>query len=123
MKELELKKCSVCGAIVKVVENKNNSRFICCGKEMDDVLPNSVDASFERHVPEVHVEDEMMFIKVNHVMEENHYIEWVLVKTENSIHEFFFKPGDECELQIPYTGPGLVYAYCNLHGLWLKEVE
>lgn len=123
MEEIKLRKCSVCGAIVKVVENKNNSNFICCGKEMEDIIPNSVDASFERHIPEIHIEDGEMYIRVNHVMEENHYIEWILVKTENRMKEFFFKPGDNCELHLPYTGRALVYSYCNLHGLWKKEVE
>ena len=123
MEELKLKKCSICGAIVKVVENQNNSNFICCGKEMEDIIPNSVDASFERHIPDVYIEDDEMLIQVNHVMEDNHYIEWILVKTEKETNEFFFKPGDVCEIQVPYTGKALVYSYCNLHGLWKKEVE
>ncbi len=123
MEELKLKKCSICGAIVKVVENNNNSKFICCGKEMEDVIPNSVDASFERHIPEVQVENNEMMIKVDHVMEENHYIEWILVKKEKEIREFFFKPGDVCEVKVPYMGKAIVYSYCNLHGLWKKEVE
>lgn len=123
MEELKLKKCSVCGAIVKVVENKNNSKFICCGKEMEDVIPNSVDASFERHIPEVQVENNEMMIKVDHVMEENHYIEWILVKTEKENREVILRPGDTPEMTVPYEKGALIYAYCNKHGLWKTVVE
>ena len=123
MEAIKLRKCSVCGAIVKVVENKNNSNFICCGKEMEDIIPNSVDASFERHIPEIHIEDGEMYIRVNHVMEENHYIEWILVKMEKENREVLLQPGDTPEMIVPYEKGALIYAYCNKHGLWKTEVE
>ena len=82
MKEVKFRKCAKCGAIVEVLENDNNSTFICCGEPMEDMVPNSVDASVERHVPDIHIEDETMIIQVNHVMEENHYIKWIMVVTE-----------------------------------------
>ena len=116
MKEIVFKKCMKCGAFVKEIENPHNSQFICCGEEMSVVVPNSVDASHEKHIPDIHVEDETMIITVHHVMEPEHYIEWILVQTEKGIREFFFQPGDEAQVIMPYE-PATVYAYCNLHGL------
>ena len=122
MKEIVFKKCMKCGAFVKEIENPHNSQFICCGEEMSVVVPDSVDASHEKHIPDIHVEDETMIITVHHVMEPEHYIEWILVQTEKGIREFFFQPGDEAQVIMPYE-PATVYAYCNLHGLWKNTVE
>ena len=122
MKEVKFRKCAKCGAVVEVLENDNNSTFICCGEPMEEMVPNSVDASFERHVPDIHIEDETMIIQVNHVMEENHYIKWIMVVTEKEERKYFFKPGDVPEVFLPYE-KATVYAYCNLHGVWKKEVE
>ena len=121
MKELVLKQCKKCHTIVKVLEGENE--ITCCGEVMEEVKANSVDAAFEKHVPTYEKVGENIHIKVNHVMEEDHYIEWILVKTEKEIREFFFKPGDVCEVKVPYMGKAIVYSYCNLHGLWKKEVE
>ena len=122
MEEIVFKKCLKCGAFVKEIENPHQSKFTCCGEEMSVVVPNSVDASHEKHVPDIHVEDETMIITVPHVMEPEHYIEWILVQTEKGIREFFFQPGDEAQVIMPYE-PATVYAYCNLHGLWKNTVE
>ena len=125
MKELKLKKCRKCNALVKVLEDCNceDCGIICCGEPMVDVKANSVDASFEKHVPTYEVEKDNIHIKVNHVMEEDHYIEWILVKTEKEDREVILKPNDTPELVVPYEKGALIYAYCNKHGLWQTVVE
>ena len=125
MKELILKKCMKCNALVKVLEDCNceDCGIVCCGEPMVEVKANSVDASFEKHVPTYEKEGENIHIKVNHVMEEDHYIEWILVKTEKENREVILKPGDMPEMIVPYEQGTLIYAYCNKHGLWKTEVE
>ena len=125
MKELILKKCMKCNDLVKVLEDCNceDCGIVCCGEPMVEVKANSVDASFEKHVPTYEKEGENIHIKVNHVMEEDHYIEWILVKTEKENREVILKPGDMPEMIVPYEQGTLIYAYCNKHGLWKTEVE
>ena len=68
------------------------------------------------------VEDEI-FVKVNHPMEKEHYIEWIsLVKEEK---EYFVKlyPEQNAETRFPYIPGSTIYAFCNKHQLWKKEVE
>ena len=112
MKELKFKKCMVCGTIVEVLEGNGN--LICCGKTMTDLIPNSVDASFEKHVPTYEVEGNNIRAKVNHVMES---------ETEKQVYKVNLKPGDAPELVAPYEKGSIIYAYCNKHGVWKKEVE
>ena len=82
---LIIKKCMSCGAIVKVLKDCtcNNCGIKCCGEEMQILLPNSVDAAIEKHVPTYEkVEDEIL-VKINHVMEKEHFIEWISLVKEN----------------------------------------
>ena len=118
------KKCLKCGALVKVIKDCtcDNCGIRCCDEEMKELKANSVDAVFEKHVPVYEVKDNNLVVTVNHVMEEDHYIEWIIVKTEDGHVCKKFKPGDTPTVTVPYTKATL-YAYCNKHGLWKTEVE
>lgn len=84
---------------------------------------NSIDASNEKHVPVVNVDGNKLSIKVGseaHPMTDEHYIEWISVKTTYGGIYFDLMPGDAPEVQFKFTPEEIisVYAYCNLHGLW-----
>lgn len=125
MKDLVLKKCLKCNALVRVIEdcNCNECGIMCCGEKMHTVKANSVDASFEKHIPTYEVEKDNIIININHVMEDDHYIEWILVKTENKNIELLLKPNDKPTLTVPYEKGAIIYSYCNKHGLWKTEVK
>lgn len=125
MKELVIKKCSKCGATVKVIEDCHcdSCGIECCGEKMKKVEPNSVDASFEKHVPTYEVKDGKIYVRVNHVMEEDHYIEWISIVFDGAEKTVYFKPGDEPTTHCKYVPGSVIYAYCNKHGLWKTEVE
>ena len=124
MKELVIKKCLKCGAVVKVLEDCNCPCGIqCCGEEMKILVPNSVDAAVEKHVPTYEIKDEKVFVRVNHVMEEDHYIEWIAAVSDGRECFTYFKPGDEPAAHYKYRPGMTIYAYCNKHGLWKAEVK
>ena len=88
---------------------------------------NSVDAAQEKHVPAVELQRDGHIIhvqvgEVEHPMTEEHYIQWIALDVEGRLEIHELKPG-----QTPATffaggvKSGRVYAYCNLHGLWVKE--
>ena len=56
---------------------------------MKRVTANSVDAAFEKHVPNYEVNDKKITVRVNHVMEEDHYIEWIAIASEKRICKKF----------------------------------
>ena len=125
MKELKLKKCLKCNALVKVIEDCNceDCNFVCCGEPMKYVKSNSVDAAFEKHVPVYEIDGSNIVITVKHVMEEGHYIEWISYVTNNLEITKQFKPNEEIKLTVPYEKVTKIYSYCNKHGLWEKEVD
>lgn len=123
-RELVLKKCFKCGAIVKVVEDCNCAcGFECCGEKMKTLVPNSVDASFEKHVPTYEIKDGKIFVKVNHAMDEDHYIEWISIVNDEYEKTTYLKPGEEAISHCRYVPGTKIYAYCNKHGLWSNEVQ
>lgn len=124
MKELILKKCTDCGAIVKVINDCSceNCGIMCCGKEMVEIKPNSTDAAFEKHIPTYEIVDDKIVVKVNHVMDSNHYIEWICFVTKDSEDYTYLKPNSEA-IATYEKSEGTLYSYCNKHGLWVQEIK
>ena len=123
--ELIIKKCNECGAMVTVLQDCtcDNCGIKCCGEEMKQLTPNSVEASVEKHLPTYEkVEDEIL-VKVNHVMEKEHFIEWIALVTDNNqcMHKLY--PEQNAEVRFKYIPGSTIYAYCNKHGLWKTDVE
>ena len=123
--ELVIKRCSSCGATVKVIEDCTceGCGIVCCDKPMEVMVPNSVDAAVEKHVPTYEVVGDEILVKVNHVMEEEHYIEWISLVNENKEYTVKLHPEQSAECKFPYIKGATLYAYCNKHGLWKAEVE
>ena len=125
MRELTLKKCMSCGALVKVIKDCicDNCGIKCCEKEMAVIKSNSVDAAFEKHGPTYEVRDGKIYVRVNHVMEQDHYIEWISLVFDKKEVTKYFKPGDEPVMHCKYVPGSTIYAYCNKHALWKTDVE
>ena len=118
--------CEHCGNIIGMVKDKGVP-VMCCGQKMKELVPNTVEASGEKHIPAVTVEGNVLKVNVgsvNHPMAEVHFIEWVYVETENGGMRKNLKPGQEPNVTFALGEDKAiaVYAYCNLHGLWMAEV-
>ena len=123
MSELEFYRCKHCGNIVTFMNN-SGVPVICCGEPMDKLKANTTDAAVEKHVPDVDISGDMVTVKVGttpHPMMDNHYIQWIVLETEQGYQQKSLKPGDKPEVEFSVCGddkPVAAYAYCNLHGLW-----
>lgn len=121
---MELRICNKCGALIEVLKDCTceNCGIKCCGEQTKAIVPNSVDASFEKHIPTIEVVGNYIEVTVNHVMEEEHFIEWVALVDEKISARKYFKAGETLKAIFPYIKGAKVYSYCNKHGLWVKEV-
>ncbi len=124
MKELVIKKCFKCGALVKVLEDCNcdDCGIKCCGEAMKTIKTNSVDASVEKHKPTYELVGDKLIVNVDHVMDEEHYIEWICLLTDSKEEYIYFMPGDKPTASFGKAASGKIYAYCNKHGLWETEI-
>lgn len=121
--EMKFYRCKHCGQIVAIVKG-TGVPIICCGEPMQEIKAGEVDAAAEKHVPVYEVKDGVVCVKVGsveHPMGEDHYIEWIALKTKDGNQRKALKPGDKQEATFRIAEDDTVeavYAYCNLHSLW-----
>ena len=122
---MKFMKCQKCGQIIAFVK-ETGVPIICCGQPMEEIIPGTVDAALEKHVPVYKVEGNIVKVnigEVDHPMTDEHFIEWIAIQTSSGNQRKVLTPQDK-----PYVEFALldgdkveaVYAYCNIHGLWKK---
>ena len=117
--------CEHCGNIVEKVVDKGVP-VMCCGQKMTEMVPGSVDAAVEKHVPVVEQDGNKVTVKigeVEHPMAEEHYIGFIAIETEQGVQRKDLRAGQKPEAVFVLAEgdkPTAAYAWCNLHGLWKK---
>ena len=119
--------CPHCGNIVEMVHDAGVKPF-CCGQKMNELIPNTVDASGEKHIPAVKVGEGVVEVNVgsvDHPMVDVHWIEWVQLVTDKGSYRKWLNPGEAPNVKflLSEEKPVAVFAYCNLHGLWKTELN
>jgi len=120
-KQDQIHKCSICGNITEVL-HESKGILSCCGKSMDFLEENTIEAAVEKHIPIIEPIDggyKVIVGEVNHPMIEKHFIEWIELLTDTHVFRRNLKPGEAPEV-IFHTNATDVVArgYCNLHGNW-----
>ena len=120
-----LRQCTKCGAMVEVLKDCtcDNCGIKCCGETMQTVTENSVDASYEKHLPTYEVIGNYVVVNVPHVMEDEHFIEWIGMDGANINAKKYCKIGSPAKAVFPYIKGAKILSYCNKHGLWSTIVE
>ena len=127
MKNSKFYICPHCGNIVEMVHDSGVKPH-CCGQKMNELVPNSVEASGEKHIPAVSVNGNVVEVNVgsvDHPMADVHWIEWVHLVTDKGSQRKYLNPGEAPHVRflLEDEKPVAVYAYCNLHGLWKSELN
>ncbi len=119
--------CRRCGNIVAFI-HRSGVPVVCCGENMQEIIPNSVDAAGEKHLPVISVEGNTVTVAVGsapHPMSAEHYIQWISLECEHGNQRKELAPGDEPKAVFELSAddcPLAAYAYCNLHSLWKSEL-
>ena len=122
-KRNEVYKCSESGQIVEVLVGGE-----CGVAGMEHVVENTTDAATEKHVPVVEKIEggyRVTVGEVEHPMTEEHHIAFIYLETENGVTRKDLDHTGKPEAVFALAEgekPVAVYEYCNLHGLWKKEL-
>jgi desulfoferrodoxin (superoxide reductase-like protein) len=108
--------CPVCG---NVLHSTGNALVSCCGIMLPALEAEEGDA--EHPVCLERVEDEY-FITVSHDMTKQHYISFLAYVTSDRIQMVKLYPEGNAETRLQLRGRGLLYWYCNRHGLFKKKI-
>ncbi|HHW68795.1 MAG TPA: desulfoferrodoxin [Tenericutes bacterium] len=118
--------CRHCGNVIVKLEDKKTP-VSCCGAKMELLEANTQDATLEKHVPVVEVEKEKVTVKVGsvlHPMVEEHYITFIVFRTQSGFSVKFLNPNEEPIAEFKTNEKVIeVYEYCNIHGLWKTNLE
>ena len=119
--------CRHCGNIVGMVVDAGVP-VVCCGEPMHELVANTEDAAKEKHVPVIEQDGNIVTVKVGsveHPMLDEHYIQFIYLLTKEGGQRKPLKPGEKPVAKFAFA-PGdeviAAYEYCNLHGLWKKEI-
>lgn len=123
--EFIIKQCTKCGATVEILKDCTcqGCGINCCGEEMKTLIPNTVDAAVEKHLPNYEVIGNYIVATVNHVMEDDHYIEYLALDSQNITAKKYLKIGEKAQAVFPYVSGSKLYGYCNKHGMWSIEIK
>jgi len=119
-------RCSHCGNIIAYAEHKGVKVF-CCGEAMNEITPNTVDASQEKHLPVVTRNGNIVTVTIGtvpHPMTEEHNISWVALETKMGNQRKVLSVNGEPKVDFALCDGDEVisaYAYCNLHSLWKQD--
>jgi len=121
--------CEVCKNLVSVLQ-ESAKPMQCCGKTMARLVANTADASIEKHVPSVEIDGNKVKVYIGeaqHPSTPEHYIQWIMLAQGEKMQQVALSPTDtpvaEFILDSGGTSPFSVYAICNLHGLWKKNIN
>lgn len=119
--------CKTCGNLIEKIED-SRVPVMCCGKPMEELVPNTVEASGEKHLPVYALNNNLLEVKVGsvlHPMIEVHNIMWVYVETEKGSQLKRLEVNKDPVVSFSFVDdkPVAIYAYCNLHGLWRSDIK
>ena len=117
-------KCELCGNMVGMIKNAGG-QLVCCGKPMTKLEANTTEASQEKHIPMVNIDNEKIAVQVGsvpHPMVPGHSIEWIALVSDSGTERVSLSMSDEPKATFYYRKNADIYAYCNLHGLWKVEL-
>ena len=108
------------------LEDKSEA-LVCCGEKMELVSANTTEAATEKHLPVYEIDGDVINIKVGeveHPMLDEHYISFIILASDDDYMIKKLKHTDKPEASFPYNSKyNKIYAYCNLHSLWLTEIK
>lgn len=114
--------------IVEVIST-NGCEICCDNKPMKELVANSTNAAQEKHVPQFQINGNIVKVdvgSVKHPMEEAHSIVWVHIVTNQGTQRKFLKANTDPVIEFalcPDEQLQEVYAYCDLHGLWMTKAQ
>lgn len=119
--------CEHCGNLIGMVHDAGVP-MMCCGQRMKKLEAGVVEASHEKHIPVVEVNGKTVTVTVGaveHPMTAEHSILWVYLQTDKGGQRKRLEVGEAPTVTFALADekPLAAYAYCNLHGLWMAEVE
>lgn len=108
--------CPVCG---NIIHSSGNALISCCGITLPPLEAEETDDS---HMISIETVEDEKFITVNHEMTKSHYISFIAHVTCDRMQFVKLYPEGNPETRLHLRGRGILYIFCNKHGLMKKRM-
>lgn len=108
--------CPMCG---NIFHSTGSAMISCCGIILSPLEAERIDE--EHQIKRGKIEDEY-FISTQHPMTKKHYISFVAYCTGERFEFIKLYPKSNIEVSFFSRGNGMLYWYCNHHGLFKKRI-
>ncbi len=128
MAQKDILYCKKCKKQVEVLVDCPEDVY-CCQSQMEKVTAHTSGQGEEKHLPVVKISGNTVTVSagsVSHPMDAEHNIAWISLETEHSVCRKFLEKGEKPEAEFMIPDPSALLrasAYCNLHGLWTRELK
>lgn len=119
--------CEKCGNIITYLDDAGVIP-VCCNETMKELVCNKEEQANEKHIPVVERNQNMVSVTIGSILHPStlqHHIRWIVLTTDKG---YYIHPLNTEEIPITYFAITsderiqTVYAYCNIHGLWKRDV-
>jgi transcriptional regulator with XRE-family HTH domain len=107
--------CPICG---NILHSTGSALLSCCGITLPPLEAEEADESHAITIE--NVEDEQ-FLTIRHPMTKEHFISFAAFVTCDRVQLVKFYPEGEAQTRMQLRGMGMLYWYCNRHGLFRKK--
>ena len=106
--------CPVCG---NVLHSTGQAVVSCCGVALPAQNISEAENADENHQLTVERVEDELFVTIHHPMTKEHYISFIAYLTGDKFQLVKFYPEGNATCRFPLRGKGVLYFYCNRHGL------
>ena len=107
--------CPVCG---NIIHSTGDSVISCCGITLPALEAETAE---EDHQVIIEAVEDEYFVTVDHPMTKQHYISFMAYVTSDRVQLVKLYPEGNAETRLSLRGFGMLYWYCNQHGLFKKK--
>ena len=107
--------CPLCG---NILHSTGNAVISCCGITLPPLEAEEPD---EEHTVSIETVEDEHYITLDHPMTKQHYISFLAFVTSDRVQLVKFYPESDAQTRMQLRGFGMLYWYCNRHGLFKKK--
>ena len=116
MKKAHFYVCPICGNIITSV---GQGTFSCCGITL---LEQEAEKCDESHMIQLETVDDEYHVMIDHPMSKEHYVSFIAYVTSNGVEITKLYPEQDISVRFRKKGHGMIYAYCNRHGMYKMQM-
>ncbi len=108
--------CPVCG---NIIQSAGTALISCCGVTLPPLEAEEAD---EKHALNCEIIDHEYYLTIEHPMTKSHYISSAAYCIGSRFEVVKLYPEGSAEARFFRRGHGMLYWYCNQHGLFCKKI-